>query len=78
MAEKPTPTSLPKPEEPDPDTDASFDYGQKPEADGVPVADWLPEQPYDSADWLDKPSERRYSKPDDEPDAEPDEAAEGE
>lgn len=82
MAE-PTPTNpppLPPREEQDPDTDANYDYTQPPQAadDGVPVQEWLPEMPFDSADWMYK-DEPVYQDDDAEPDPDdPNEKDEGE
>jgi hypothetical protein len=43
------------PKQDDPQSDKNFDYEQPvDQQDGVPMKDWIVEQPFDSADYLDK------------------------
>jgi hypothetical protein len=62
------PPPLPAREATDPDTDANYDYTQAPQSaqDGVPVHEWLPERPFDSAEWMYK--DEPVYQTDDEPD----------
>lgn len=50
------------PKAPDESSDKNFDYEQPVDAkDGVPMKDWIAEQPFDSAEYLDKPRLRYAS-----------------
>jgi hypothetical protein len=43
------------PHQPDDQSDRNFDYDQPVEPQGgVPRSDWIVEEPFDSAEWLDK------------------------